>query len=135
MDYTQKRKELEQALKDLAAQEKAETAAKFTGLPASVGLKTVDALILALADYASPKMKARLAESPTKAATPARTAKPKRLRVKFTEETKAKAVELIKFGKLPSEVAKELGLPKTADQSVRIWAIKAGVWRSVNKAE
>lgn len=95
--------------------------AQFTDLPARVGLSSIDALIRALADFASPRLKGALkgvfAEKTVKAApkaevkaeAPVKAGKRKRARV--TPELKDQIVKALKAGgKTAGAVAAEFGV-------------------------
>jgi DNA invertase Pin-like site-specific DNA recombinase len=95
--------------------------AQFTDLPARVGLSSIDALIRALADFASPRLKGALkgvfAEKAVKAApkaevkaeAPVKAGKRKRARV--TPELKDQIVKALKAGgKTAGAVAAEFGV-------------------------
>lgn len=111
---------LQQEIEELRARE-------LTGLPAQVGLESVDDLIKALAAYASPRMKGLL--NGNGQAPAARKPQPKRAVVKaepkaaaegeasarrprtvITEEIRARVVTLVQEGKTAAEIATAVGI-------------------------
>jgi len=115
IDKLQKEYEATQAkLTKLAEDLKSAEAEKFKGLPASVGLSSIDALIKALRPYASPLLKGRLnaafAEKPSTASAVAPKGR-KRRRVRLTDEDRKKIVEALKAGgKTAAQLAAEFGV-------------------------
>lgn len=108
-------------LASLESELEAARQAQYTELPAKVGLSSVDALIKALVDFASPRMKGALkgafAEKPAKAApkTETKVAAPvkagKRKRARVTPELKEQIVKALKAGgKTAGAVAAEFGV-------------------------
>lgn len=97
---------------------------QFTELPAKLGLKSIDALILALAGYASPRLKRalkgvwgeKIAAAPKSEVKPEVPAKPaKRKRARITPELKEKIVAALQAGgKTAGVVAAEYGVSVAA---------------------
>jgi len=121
-----------QALRDSLAKKQAELAtlekeleaariAQFTELPATFGLNSIDAVIKALAGYASPRLKRALkgvfdektevaaAKREAKSAAPVKTGKRKRALI--TPELKEEIIKTLKAGgKTAGAVAAEFGI-------------------------
>lgn len=112
--HNKKREEMQK----LEAEIKDAEAKQYTELPERVGLKSVDALINALAHHASPRLKAILkvaldeGKSGLKAAAPkAPAGASKKKRTKITDELRAQVVAAMKEGgKTTNEIAKEFGI-------------------------
>ncbi|MBI4624645.1 MAG: transposase family protein [Verrucomicrobia bacterium] len=115
--------------------------AQFSELPAKVGLGSVDALIKALADFASPRLigalKGVFAEKPVKAAprsgakaeAPAKAGKRKRARI--TPELKDQIVKALKAAdKTVSAVAAEFGVSGATVNNIKK---EAGLTRNKGK--
>lgn len=116
--YERRQADLLKLEKELAA----EAQKQFTVLPKQFGLKSIDALIKALAPYASPRMKALLkggpASAPTTAAPKAAKAAPaekaprkRRKRAKITDEVRDNVIAAVKAGgKTNQQIADEFGI-------------------------
>ena len=100
--------------------------AQFTELPAKLGLNSIDALIKALASYASPRLRGALksvfGEKPVVVAAPKREAESeappkagKRKRARITPELREEIVKALKAGgKTGGAVAAEFGISVAA---------------------
>lgn len=109
--------DLQKLEKELAA----EAHKQFTVLPRQFGLKSIDALIKALAPYASPRMKALLKGGPAiapaaapktaKAAPEKKAPRKRRKRAKITDEIRAGVIAAVKAGgKTNQQIADEFGI-------------------------
>lgn len=115
--YERRQADLLKLEKELAA----EAQKQFTVLPKQFGLKSIDALIKALAPYASPRMKALLKGGPASApaaapkaakAAPAEKApRKRRKRAKITDEVRDNVIAAVKAGgKTNQQIADEFGI-------------------------
>jgi DNA-binding NarL/FixJ family response regulator len=111
---------------------RAAQAAQFTGLPAQLGLDSIDAVIKALAPHASPRLKGALAKAfggklPTPAVVeapvesePAPAAKgERRKRTTVTPELKDAIVQALQAGKTASAVAEECGVSPATVNNIK----------------
>lgn len=109
-------------------------AAQFTELPAKLGLDSIDAVIKALAAYASPRLKGALAkafggklpatsvlrEAPAKEKSAPPSAKPeRRKRVTVTPELKDAVIQALQAGKTTSAVAEECGVSPATVNNIK----------------
>jgi DNA-binding NarL/FixJ family response regulator len=107
-------------------------AAQFTGLPAQLGLESIDAVIKALAPHASPRLKGALAkafggklpapvavEAPVES-KPAPAAKgERRKRTTVTPELKDAIVQALQAGKTANVVAEECGVSPATVNNIK----------------
>jgi hypothetical protein len=98
----------------LEKQIKSRTARQFAALPARVGLKSIDALILSLAPFASPRLRSRLggngADSPVESAAPGKRRGSKSKGTRYTSAVKAAVkAALVKGGKTAAQISQEYG--------------------------
>ena len=120
-------------LASLEAELRSAQAAQFTGLPAQLGLESIDAVIRALAPHASPRLKGALAkafggklpapvvvEAPVESKpAPAAKGGERRKRTTVTPELKDAIVQALQAGKTANVVAEECGVSPATVNNIK----------------
>jgi hypothetical protein len=117
----------------LEKQIQSRTARQYAALPARVGLKSIDALILSLAPYASPRLRGRLGGNgaETSSAAPGKRRGNKSKGTRYTAAVKAAVkAALVKGGKTAAQISKEYG-PSVF--SINDWKKQWGLAKSRKK--
>ncbi|MFM8337985.1 MAG: transposase family protein [Opitutaceae bacterium] len=107
-------------------------AAQFTGLPAQLGLESIDAVIKALAPHASPRLKGALAkafggklpapvavEAPVESKPAPAPKGERRKRTTVTPELKDAIVQALQAGKTATAVAEECGVSPATVNNIK----------------
>jgi hypothetical protein len=116
----------------LEKQIKSRTARQYAALPARVGLKSIDALILSLAPYASPRLRGRLGgNGADSSAAPGKRRGNKSKGTRYPAAVKAAVkAALVKGGKTAAQISQEYG-PSVF--SINDWKKQWGLAKSRKK--